>query len=55
MRNYGSDIGGKQEEVMSVGKFGRYKAEIEEMIVRRERLALRNKIKSGNTLRYMGD
>ena len=40
------DIGVNQEDVMSAGKFGRYKAEVEEMIERRETLALRNKVES---------
>ena len=37
--------GGNKEEVMSVEKFGRYKAEAEERIERRERLALRDNVK----------
>ena len=51
------DIGVNQEDVMSAGKFGRYKAEVEEMIERRETLALRNKVESKkkNTWRYTGD
>ena len=40
------DTGGNQEEVMSAGKFGRYTAEVEETIERRERLAPRNKVES---------
>ena len=40
------DVGGNQEEIMSVEKFGRYKTEIEERIERRERVAPRNKVKS---------
>ena len=41
---------------MSAGKFRRYKAEVEERIERRERLALRNKVKSGGETfkRYAG-
>ena len=33
------DTGGNQEDLMSAGKFGRYKTEAEEGIERRERLA----------------
>ncbi|MEP2037814.1 MAG: hypothetical protein ABJI72_14510 [Parasphingorhabdus sp.] len=40
------DIRGNQGEIMSAGKFGRYKAKVEESIERRERLALRNKVES---------
>ena len=43
------DTGGNQEEVMSAGKFGKYKAEVEAIIERRERLALRNKWHRKNT------
>ena len=39
---------------MSAGKFGRYKAEVEETIKKRERLALRNKMESGKHSRDMG-
>ena len=49
------DIGGNQEEMMSAGKFGRYKAEVEERIERRERLALRNKVESEKHLEIYGD
>ena len=35
---------------MSAGKFGKYKAEVEERIERSERLALRNKVESDRTL-----
>ena len=44
------DMGGNQEEVMSAWKFGRYKAELEERIETRERLALRNKVESGKKM-----
>ena len=44
--NVWKDIGGNQEEVMSAGAFGRCMAEVEEMIERRERPALRNKVES---------
>ena len=48
MRN---DIGGNQGETMSAEKCGRYKSEVKEMIERRERLALRNKVKSEKRFR----
>ena len=48
------DIGGNQEKLMSVGKFGRYKAQVEERMERRERLALRNKVESENNLEIYG-
>ena len=47
-------MGGNQEEVMSGGKFGRYKAEVEYMIETRERLALRNKMESEKTVNIHG-
>ena len=40
------DTGGNQEERMTVYKFGRYKTEPKERRERRERLALRRKVKS---------
>ena len=40
------DIGGNQEEGIFAENFGRYKAEVEGRRERRERLALRNKVKS---------
>ena len=48
------DIGGNQEDVMSAGKFGRYKLEVEEMTERRERSALRNKVSSEKHLQIYG-
>ena len=42
LENFWKDIGGNQEEVMPAGKFGKYKAEVEERTERRERLALRS-------------
>ena len=48
------DIGGNHEETMSVENFGRHKAEVEEMIERRETLALRNKVESGIHLEIYG-
>ena len=48
------DVGVNQEEVMSAGEFWRYKAEGEEIIERRERLALRNKVESGKHLEIYG-
>ena len=47
------DIGGNQEAMMSAGKFGRGKTEVEEIRERRERLTLRNKVKSEKHLSYM--
>ena len=47
-------IGGNQEEVMSAGKAGRYKAELEERTGKRERLALRNKVSSEKHLEISG-
>ena len=38
-------LGGNQEEVLSIEKFGGYKTEVKERIQERERLALRNKVK----------
>ena len=49
------DIGGTQEGMMSVEKFGRYKAEVEEMMKRRGWLASRNKVKSEKHLEMDGD
>ena len=43
-----------REEVMSAGKFGRYKTEVEEMIERRGRLALRNTVESEKHLEICG-
>ena len=40
--------------MMSAGKFGRYKVEVEERIERRERLALRNKVGSERHLETYG-
>ena len=40
MRKYGKMWGGNQEEVMSAGKFGRYKAEVKEGMEIKETLAL---------------
>ena len=37
---------GNQKEVVSAGKYGRYKAEVEDRMEKRERLALRNKVES---------
>ena len=43
-------IEGNQEEVMPAGNFGKYMAEVEERIERRERLALRNEVETGKHL-----
>ena len=40
------DIGRKQEDLMSAEKFGRYKADVEEIIERREKLVLIYNMKS---------
>ena len=47
-------MGGNQEEMMSAEKFGRYKADAGEGIERWERLALRNKVKSGERVEMYG-
>ena len=47
-------IGGDQEMVMFAGNFGRYKAKVEEMIEKRERLALGNKAESEEHLEMHG-
>ena len=39
------NLGGGQEEVLSIEKFGGYKTEVKEGIEERERPALRNKVK----------
>ena len=48
------DMGGKQEEIQSIEKFGGYKTEVKERIELSQRLALRNKVKEEEHLRYMG-
>ena len=45
-------LGGDQEEVLSIEKFGGYKTEVKETIEERERLALRNKVKEE---KHLGD
>ena len=45
------DMGGNQEEILSIEKFGGYKAEVKERIEIWERLALRNKVKEEEHLR----
>ena len=45
------DIGGHQEEMLSIEKFAGYKTEVKENIKIRERLALRNKVKEEEHLR----
>ena len=45
------DIGGNQEEILSIDKFAGYKTEVKEKIYIRERLALRNKVKEEEHLR----
>ena len=39
------NLGGDQEEVLYIEKFGEYKAEAKKIIEERERLAIRNKVK----------
>ena len=39
------DLGGGQEEVLSIEKFGGYRTEVKERIKEKERLAVRNKVK----------
>ena len=45
------EIGGNQEEILSINKFGGCKAEVKERIETRERPALRNKVKEKEHLR----
>ena len=45
---------GNQKEVMPGGKFGKYKAKVEESVERRERLALRNTVESGKDVDIHG-
>ena len=39
------DLGGDQEQVLSMEKSGGYRTEVKEIMEERERLALRNKVK----------
>ena len=48
------DIGGNQEEILSIDKFAGYKTEAKEKIEMRERLALRNKVKEEEHLQIYG-
>ena len=48
------DLGGYQEEVLSTEKFGGYKTQVKERIEKRERLALRNKVKEEKSLEIYG-
>ena len=45
--NVWKDIGGSEEEMLSIEKFAGYKTEVKERIETRERLALGNKVKEG--------
>ena len=47
-------MGGDQEEVLSIEKFGGYKTELKERIEERERLALRNKVNEEKHLDIYG-
>ena len=48
------DLGRGQEKVMSAGKFGRYKAEVEEIIERRGKASAKKQGEIGKTQRYTG-
>ena len=48
------DLGGDQEEVLSMEKFSGYKTEVKEILEERERLALRNKMKEEKHLEIYG-
>ena len=48
------DLGGEQEEVLSIEKLDGYKTEVNERIGERERLALRNKVKEKHLDIYGG-
>ena len=48
------DLGGDQEEVLSIEKFGGYKTEVEEIIEEKERLALRNMVEEEKRLEIYG-
>ena len=48
------DLGGDQEEVLSIENFGGYKTEVKERREERERLALRNKVKEEKHLEICG-
>ena len=47
-------LGGDQEEILSIDKFGGFKTEVKEVIEERGRLALRNKVKQGKHLEIYG-
>ena len=51
VENVWKDIEGNQEQVLSIDTSGVYKTTVKEMIERRERLALRAKVKEGEHLR----
>ena len=44
-------MGGHQEEVLSIEKFGGYKIQVKEIIEEKERQALRSKVKEEKNLR----
>ena len=48
------DIGGNQEEILSIEKFAGYKTEVKEDTEIREKLALRNKLKEEEHLEMYG-
>ena len=43
-----NEIGGNQEEIQSIQKFGGYKAELNEKIYKMERLALKHNVEGKN-------
>ena len=45
------DMGGHQEEVLSIEKFGGYKIQVKEIIEEKKRQALRSKVKEEKNLR----
>ena len=49
------DIGGNQEEILSIEKFAGYKTEVKENIELREGLVLRNKVKEKEHLDIYGE
>ena len=54
VENIWKDIGGHQEEILSIQKFAGYKTEAKQNVVIRERLALRHKVKEDEHLEIYG-
>ena len=48
------DLGGDQEEILSIEKFGGYTTEVKERVEERERLVVRNKAKKEKHLEIYG-